>query len=248
MITSMMFFPQRDFYERPEDYKFVSDDVFLKTSDGIKIHGWFLQAPEQKGVLLFFHGNAGNISHRLFKIKGWIDQGYSAFLLDYRGYGQSEGKIEHEDDVMKDAHAAFGWLTEVKKIPAAQVILYGESLGTHPAIRLGAEHKVGAVILEAAYTSFLDLASIHYPFVPKMFIRDFEFLNVDYIGQLKAPLFMLHGTHDEICPYKMGIKIFEKAPAPKEFFTIPQGDHNNLPYVAGEDFWKKPCEFVSKYL
>ena len=247
MISSMIFFPEKTLYEKPADYRYKWEDVEFITSDRLKLHGWFLTtAKQEKGVILFLHGNAGNISHRLFKVKGWIERGFSIFLIDYRGYGKSEGKIEHEDDLVRDAAAALAWLRDVKKVPLSKIIFYGESIGSAPAIRLGSEHDAAAVILEAPFTSFVDLARTHYPFVPEMLLKDFEFSNINHIAELKAPLFILHGTRDEICPYAMAGELFERAPEPKGFFSIPNGSHNDLPISAGEDYWEQPFQFLKK--
>ena len=249
MITSMIFFPEKTFYEKPEDYGFDAEDIRFKTSDGVELHGWFLGAKSpEKGTLLFFHGNAGNISHRLYKVKGWVERGFSVFLIDYRGYGKSQGEIKSDADVIRDGEAALSWLTEKKKISLARLIFYGESLGTYPAIYLGAQHKVLAVVLEAPFTSFLDLARLHYPIAPAMLMKGLEFSNQDWISKLKSPLFILHGSRDEICPYAMSGELFEKAPEPKGFLSIPNGMHNDLPNAAGEDYWEKPYQFVSQYL
>ncbi|MDD5216867.1 MAG: alpha/beta hydrolase [Candidatus Omnitrophica bacterium] len=252
MVTSMIFFPEKSFYETPASYGLDWEDVQFETSDHVRLHGWYLRAPREKGVLLFSHGNAGNISHRLFKIKGWIDRGFTVFLYDYRGYGQSEGSIKYGDDLLRDEGAAFRYLAETKHIPIDKVILYGESIGTYPAIRLGNEYKVGAVILEAPFTSFKDLAGIHYsvlpPFALNVLLRDFEFSNEAYIHSLKAPVFILHGDKDEICPYQMGSDLYGKAHEPKELFTVPNGQHNDLPFMAGDAYWQKPYEFILKIL
>lgn len=248
MIASLIFFPEKTFYEKPADYGLIAEDVRFRTEDGVSLHGWYLPAPENKAVLLFFHGNAGNISGRLSKADGWVRRGYSVFLVDYRGYGASEGRIEHQDDVIRDADAALAWLLDEKKQPLSKIVLYGESLGSHPAIRLGSEHAVAAVILEAPFTSFVDLGKIHYPVVPSAVIRDFAFPNEDFIAYLKAPLFILHGMEDEICPYAMAGELFEKAPLPKEFFSIADGMHNDLPIKAGEDYWNRPASFLEKIL
>ncbi len=245
MISSMIFFPEKIFYEKPEAYGYQYENVSLKTSDQIQLHGWWIESPKKKqGALLYLHGNAGNISNRLYKVKGWVDRGFDVLLLDYRGYGQSKGQIKHQDDIVTDAHTALGWMQESKKVSAAKIIFYGESLGTYPAIRLGGENIAAAVILEAPFTSFLDLGRLHYPFLPPQLIGNFVFPNKDYIGKLKAPLFILHGTQDEICPYTMSGELFEKAPEPKSFLSIPGGMHNNLPIAAGDDYWEKPYEFI----
>ncbi len=244
----MMFFPETHFYEKPQDYHFDYEDVALTTEDDIQLHGWYLRAKEEKAVLLFLHGNAGNISNRLSKAKGWVDRGFSVLLLDYRGYGKSKGKILGEGDVIQDSEAALQWLMQDKKVPLRKLIFYGESLGTHPALQLGAAGEAAAVILEAPFTSFTELAKIHYPFIPEMILKDFSFSNRDSIAKLKTPLFILHGTRDSICPYSMAEELFKKAPNPKEFLSVPNGDHNDLPISAGEDYWEKPVRFIEKYL
>ena len=233
MITSMIFFPEKTFYERPENYGLVHEDVSFQTQDGVQLHGWYLKGPPEKGVLLFFHGNAGNISGRIYKAEGWVKRGFSVFLVDYRGYGKSEGRIDHQEDVVKDAEAALSWLREVKRIPDSKIVLYGESLGSHPAIRLAVREKFAGLILEAPYTSFVDLGKLHYPLVPSSLVADFAFPNKDYIGQLQTPLFIVHGTEDEVCPYAMSGELFEHAPSPKEFFTVTGGAHNDLPIKSG---------------
>ena len=244
----MIFFPEKTFTEKPEDYGYRFEDVLIRTKDGVTLHGWYLKARANQAarVILFFHGNAGNISHRLYKVKGWIARGYDVLLVDYRGYGKSTGKIHHENDVIRDAEAAAEWLLREKERGWNEIILYGESLGTAPAVRLGTGHAAAAVILEAPFTSFYDLARVHYPFVPKFVLKDFEFSNLTRIAELKAPLFILHGTGDEICPYAMAGELFERAPEPKAFFSIPNGTHNDLPAAAGEDYWGKPHQFIER--
>lgn len=248
MISSMIFFPEKTLYEKPESYGLESEDVWLQTPDGIKLHAWYLPAREDRGTLVFFHGNAGNISGRVFKAEGWVKRGISVLLVDYRGYGKSEGTIRRQEDVMTDALAALNWVQDVRRVPAWKILLYGESLGTYPAIRLAAEERVAALILECPFTSFVDLGKKHYPFVPSAMISGFAFPNAEHIAKIKAPVFIMHGTEDEICPYAMAEELFEKAPSPKEFFTVADGMHNDLPVKAGEDYWDKPVEFAFKYL
>ena len=250
MITSMLFFPEKVFLEKPSDYGLVQEDVSIETSDGIKLHGWFFEAKDSKATLLFFHGNAGNISGRLHKMKGWIDRSISVLMVDYRGYGKSQGEIKHEEDLLKDARASLNYLMSVKKQPLDKIIIHGESLGTYPSIRIGTEFKVMAVLLEAPFTSFVDLAAVHYSAIPgaEFLLKDFKFSNKDYIKDLKVPLFVMHGTQDETCPYHMSDALIDIAPEPKTFFSIPDGAHNDLPLKAGDDYWDKPYQFVSKYL
>lgn len=253
MIESLIFFPEKVLYEKPEDYGFRYEEVTVSTQDKVDIFGWFIHGSpsgEKNSVLLFFHGNAGNISNRLYKIKGWVDRGFDVFLIDYRGYGRSKGTIRHSEDVLKDAAAAFEWLTEKSKggsrTAPTSIILYGESLGTYPAIRLAAEHPVAALILEAPFTSLYEVAKTHYPFVIRPLMQPFEFSNMEHIGKVRSPVFILHGNQDEICPYAMAGELFERAPEPKGFLSIPNGRYNDLPMVAGDDFYEKPYEFILK--
>lgn len=246
MIQSMIFFPEKQFYEKPETYGFDYEEVWLETKDRARLFGWYLKANPEKGTVLFFHGNAGNISGRLEKAAGWVERGYSVFLIDYRGYGKSEGSISHQDDVLLDAHAALAWLLDQKKLLSEKIILYGESLGSYPAVRLASESKFAGIILEAPFTSLYDVAKAHYPFIIKAMMVNFEFSNARYIGHLKSPLFLLHGTEDEICPYSMAGELIEKAPEPKGFLSVPGGMHNNLLMAAGDDYWNKPLEFIRK--
>ncbi|MFZ5802514.1 MAG: alpha/beta hydrolase [Candidatus Omnitrophota bacterium] len=247
MITSMIFFPDSVIYERPEDFGIAYEDVRFSAEDGTALHGWYLKAPQENGVILHLHGNAGNISARVSKMRGWLERGYSVFLVDYRGYGKSSGKIRHGEDLIRDARGALHWLAGIKRIEIRKIVFYGESVGTYPALFLATEHAASAVILEAPFTSFRELARKHYAFMPDFLLRpilsDFVFDELSIVDRTKCPLFILHGIQDEICPVEMAQRLFEKAPEPKGIFLVPGGDHNRLAEIAGEDFWEKPFQF-----
>ena len=246
LLTSLIFFPEKIFLETPRDFGFEYEDASIQTGGSGRLHGWFLKSSGGRGVMLFLHGNAGNISHRLYKAKGWVDRGFSVLLADYRGYGQSEGRIEEGEDLVRDSRAALEWLKKKGPYEASRIVVYGESIGSHPALRLGSEEALAAVILEAPFTSLAEIAKIHYPFVPSGLLKGFEFANEESARKLKAPLFILHGTRDEICPYAMGEKLFNLAPGPKELFRIEGGTHNDLPSAAGTDYWHRPASFLEK--
>lgn len=254
MIASMIFFPEKEHYEKPQDYGFVFEDAFISSFDGTKLHGWFLKpspgAPVSRGVLLFSHGNAGNISGRLLKVKGWLEAGFSVLLYDYRGYGLSEKKMEHGNEITRDSEACLEWLITKQGKKIQDIVLYGESLGSYPSVFLSVKQKPQALILEAPFTSFAELAAIHYPMFPKMMVqtmlKDFEFSNESLIEKIQCPIFIMHGTQDETCPYEMGERLMDKAPEPKTFFTIEGGHHNDLLMAAGSDYWHKPLEFLAQ--
>lgn len=246
MVTSLLFFPEKDFYALPKDYGLSEEEVFFTTQDSVKLHGWFFSAPQSKAVLLFFHGNAGNISGRLHKAKGWVERGISVFLVDYRGYGKSEGSIKEGEDLLEDARSALKWLEEKKGASSQEIILYGESVGSYPAIALAREKKFAGLVLEAPFTNVLELARKHYSWVPDFLLKDFLMRNEDAIPQVQAPVFILHGDQDEICPVEFGGRLYELAPSPKEFYVVQGGHHNDLPDVARDHYFEYPFRFISE--
>jgi len=246
MVTSFLFFLEKDFYALPRDCGLSEEEVFFKTPDGILLHGWFFEAPGAEATLVFFHGNAGNISGRLFKAKGWVERGISVFLMDYRGYGKSEGRIEKGADLIQDARSAVDWVNQTKKIPFEKIILYGESIGSYPALALACERKFEGLVLEAPFTTLLELARTHYGWVPEMLLKDFPMKNQDSIPSIKAPVFILHGDQDEVSPVKLGEQLYESAPSPKEFYVIRGGHHNDLLEVAGAAYFDYAYQFLAR--
>lgn len=246
MIASLIFFPSRDYTALPKDYELISEDVRIKTEDGVQLTGWYLPAPESKGTIYFLHGNAGNISDRLFKVDGWVKRGFSVFLLDYRSYGESKGKIESEQDIYRDGKAGLLWLQNEKQLANSAIVLYGESIGTAPMTELASKERFRALILEAPFTSFAEVTKVHYPFIPSFLLGAFQFDNIDKIEKIETPIFILHGKEDEICPWWMGKALFEKIAGEKEMVSVPKGHHNDLSDVMGEEFYNKPLRFLMK--
>ena len=246
MIASLIFFPTREYTALPKDYGLISEDVKVVANDGVTLAGWYLPAPESKGTVYLLHGNAGNIADRLFKAEGWVKRGFSVFLLDYRGYGKSTGHIQNETSLYQDANAGLLWLRKEKRLSNAEIILYGESIGTAPMIELAAKERFLALILEAPFTSFVEVTKVHYPFIPALLVNAYQFNNKNKIESVDTPIFILHGTEDEICPYHMGETLFRNAKSEKEMFSVPKGHHNDLPDIAGEDFYDRPVQFIEK--
>ena len=245
MVTSFLFFPEKSFYALPKDHGLTEEEVFFTTRDGVKLHGWFFESRGSKATLLFFHGNAWNISGRIFKAKGWVERSISVFLIDYRGYGKSEGSIKAGKDLLEDARGALKWLEEKKGMSSEKIILYGESIGSYPAIALAEEKKFAGLILEAPFTNVLELARKHYSWVPDLLLKDFLMKNEAAIPKVKAPVFILHGDQDEICPVEFGERLYELAPSPKEFYVVQGGHHNDLPEVARDHYFEYPYQFLS---
>jgi len=248
-VTSLIFFPEAAFDYEPKDLNLDAETVRLKMDGNVELYSWYIAPQPGRPVLLYLHGNAGNISHRLSIAQGWASRGFGCFLLDYRGYGRSSGSIRHEKDMTDDARAAFRFLRDERRIPAERIVLYGESIGCAPALDLAVLERAGAVVLIAPFTRLIDMAHVHYGSkIPEVMLGDFKFDNESRIAGLKIPLFLMHGTADEIVPVEMGRRLFEKAPPPKESFWVDGGHHNDLPAVAGKLFWDRPGDFAIRSL
>jgi fermentation-respiration switch protein FrsA (DUF1100 family) len=200
------------------------EDVTLETSDGVSVHGWFVPG-ESRRVLLYFHGNAGNISHRLHTIRLFHELSLSVFIIDYRGYGQSGGKPT-EDGLYRDAAAAWQHLTGERGIAPGDIILFGRSLGGSVAAWLAAQEKPGALIVDSAFTSVPDIGQEVYPWLPVRMLSRFQHATLKYVAQAPCPVLVVHSRDDEIIPFHHGETIFSAVPGPKTFLEI-RGGHND---------------------
>ncbi len=246
-----LYYPERDMAATPSVYRLVYEDLSLKASDGTKIHAWFvpsrpskIQNPKSKMglTLLFCHGNAGNISHRLDKLRLFHDLGLNVLLFDYRGYGKSEGKPT-EQGTYQDAEAAYRYLVETQKIPQGKIIFYGESLGSAVALEMAVRHPSAALILESAFTSTLAMGKLVYPWLPVRWLVRYRYDNLAKIPRLKAPLLILHSPQDEIVPFWMAQALFAAAPGPKKLFELT-GGHNDGFEVTGKAYVDAIRKFV----
>lgn len=225
--SHLIYFPGigREIVAEPDQIGLAYESIEISTSDQQTLHGWFVPATEDKGTVLFFHGNAGNISHRLDYVSMLNRLGYNTLIFDYRGYGQSSGKPS-ESGTYQDAVAAWRYLTEEKRIVPSSIILFGESLGGAVAAWLAAREKPGMLVLASVFTSAPDLASQIYPFLPVRQIARFEYNTLEYLRSVSCPVFVAHSPQDEIVPFTHGQDLFQIAPEPKQFLTL-QGGHND---------------------
>ena len=221
---SMIFYPVRNLSATPTDWGFDYDDVTLKTTDGTKLHGWYIPYAGADRVLLFFHGNAGNMSHRGESVDIFHRLGLNIFIFDYRGYGKSEGRPS-EAGLYSDARAAWQYLTDTKGIKRENIIIFGRSLGGAVAAQLAAEVQPGFLILESTFSSAKEMANDVFPVISRIVPLRFEFKTVEYIKQIDSPVLVVHSPDDEIIPYQLGKKVFQAAKNPKSFLEL-HGDHN----------------------
>jgi fermentation-respiration switch protein FrsA (DUF1100 family) len=218
-----IYFPMKGLDATPAEAGLSFEEVYFTTSDNKRLHGWFIPNDTGRFTVIFCHGNAGNISHRIAKISILHSLGLGSFFFDYRGYGRSEG-TPCEPGLYKDAFAAYDYLTGQRKIPGDNIILYGESIGAAVAIDLAQTRKVKALIAEGAFTSGKDMAGIAFPLIPH-FLFSSRFDSVSKIKNLGCPKLIIHSADDEIVPFYLGKRLFDAAKAPKEFLKL-RGGHN----------------------
>ena len=209
-----------------------ANDVWLTARDGVKLNAWWIAAPQARLVTAFFHGNGGNLTHRIEHMRAITAAGSSLLILDYRGYGKSEGKPS-EAGLYIDAEAAYQWLIEQGHTPE-RIVIQGESLGTAVAIDLAARKSCAGVVLEAPFNSASQVAAGILPFVGPLIMRGFD--SKRKIGKIRAPMFFMHGDRDEVIPFKLGQDLYAAAPEPKSFRTVTGAGHNDLLDVAGDRY------------
>ena len=222
------------------------EDAFFETSDGVKLHGWHCAprgAAASDQVLLWFHGNAGNLSDRYDMIRGFTALGVSVFIMDYRGYGRSEG-APSEKGIYLDARAAWRHLTEERNIPASRIVIFGKSLGGAAAVDLASNVRPMGVILQSAFTSVPDMAQVVFPFLPRFLVRT-KMDNLSKIARVGAPKLFIHSPGDEVVPFRLGQKLYETAPAPKLFYEVPRARHNDTYLAGGPAYWRVIGDFLA---
>jgi len=217
--------PSREVVATPRSIGLAYEEVSLSTADGVRLHGWFVPAPEARATLIFFHGNAGNISHRLDSLRIFHGLRLSVFIFDYRGYGNSEGKPS-EAGTHRDALAAWRYITETRSVPAQDTVLFGRSLGAAIAAWLATQHLPGALVVESAFTSVPDLAADLYWWLPARQLARFDYATRDYVAGARCPVLVIHSRDDEIISFRHAEALYAAANMPKQLLPIG-GSHND---------------------
>lgn len=225
MQPSMVFYPYLDLVETPAAWGLEYEEVYLSSHDGVRLHGWYIPRDKAEEVVLFLHGNGGNISHRGASIEIFNRLGLDVLIIDYRGYGKSEGSPD-EKGFYEDARTAWQYLIEQRGFKTEQIILFGRSLGAAVATKLAAEVGPEKLILESAFSRSRDMADRMMPFISRITVMRYPFNSMERIKDIHARLLMLHSPDDEIIPYDLGEKLFRAANEPKQFVKL-KGDHNN---------------------
>jgi fermentation-respiration switch protein FrsA (DUF1100 family) len=241
-----IFFPYNTIEETPREFGLPYEDVYFTAEDGITLNGWWVPGTGSPLTLLWFHGNGGNISHRLESIKLRRERlGVNIFIFDYREYGRSEGKVS-EQGTYRDGTAAFRYLRDRPGLHPDKIVFLGESLGSAVAVEMALRHGCAGLILESPFLSISEMAKVSFPFLPVDPLLRTRYDSLSKIEKVKAPILIVHGEFDEIIPFEQGRRLFEAAPEPKEFYTIRKARHNDLHLVGGTAYLDALGRFLRK--
>jgi len=239
----LIYFPSRGYDQTPEDAAIRFETVRLETADGETVVGWYVPRVNATATVLFFHGNAGNMSDRLYDARVLKDLGFNVLLIDYRGYGESTGSPS-EDGLYADAGAAWKYLTQTRGVPTERMVLFGRSLGGAVAIELAKRHEPAVLVVESTFTRLADVGNHHYAFLPVSLMLTQRFDSVTKIPHIACPKLILHGTDDQLIPIALGRRLFAAAAEPKQFIQTP-GGHNNSGFTFTEEYIRKFADFVN---
>jgi fermentation-respiration switch protein FrsA (DUF1100 family) len=238
--------PGRALEATPARAGLAFEDVSIVTADGVRLHGWFVPAPGARASLLFLHGNAGNISHRLDSVMLFHQLGLDVLIIDYRGYGRSEG-APTERGTYLDAQAAWNHLAGERGVDPGRIVVFGRSLGGAVAAWLASVNDPAAVIIESSFTSAPDIAQRLYPFLPARLLSRLKYPTRDFVARLSCPVLIVHSRDDELIPFAMGRALYEAAPAPRELLEI-SGDHNSGFLLSRDRYLAGIDRFIGRHL
>lgn len=248
MQSVFLYSPVREVPYNPADIGLAFEKVVFETEDGLKLSAWFIPAEKAELTVLFCHGNGGNMTHRLDTINILNELGLNCFIFDYRGYGSSQGKPSERGTYL-DVEAAYKWLTEKKKIPSQNIILFGRSLGGSIAAYLATKVEAKGLIVESSFTSYVDMGRKFYPYMPVRLAAAYSYKTIDYVRQVHRPIMIIHSRNDEVIPFEFGLRLYDVANEPKEFVEI-FGTHNDGFLFSGETYrqaWSNWLEFLKEY-
>lgn len=248
----LIFLPSRAMEATPEllDLEYAEVWLDIPGSKTDKIHGWWIPGKTDQ-VILYFHGNASNVSANIYQAERLQKLGFSVFLVDYRGYGKSIGKFPTEKQVYEDAEIALAYLLKQRKIQEEKIILFGHSLGGAIAINLATNHpNLAGAIIQSSFTSIADVARLNnvYNLLPLSLVVTQKFDSINKIAKLQMPLLFIHGKQDQLIPAFMSQQLYDKATAKKNIFFIPEAGHNDVAILGKESYLKSIQEFTQSLL
>jgi uncharacterized protein len=245
MQRHLVYYPVRRLSATPESIKLPYESVYLKTDDGVRLHSWFVPAKNPAGTLLFMHGNAGNMSDRLELIRIYNRLNMNVFIIDYRGYGESEGEPT-EEGTYRDAETAWKYLIQDRQTDPSEIVIFGRSLGGGVASWLATRHTPRALILESTFTSIPDLAAEVYPYLPARWMAQIQYNNLQNIKSIKCPLLLVHSSEDDVVPFHHSQMLYQAAPEPKSLLEI-RYDHS-LGFLRSKNYEPGVRAFLNQVL
>ncbi|HIF51216.1 MAG TPA: alpha/beta hydrolase [Thiotrichaceae bacterium] len=241
--SKLIYFPSNEIATAPKEISHDYEELTLNTRDDINLNARWYKNPNARATLLFFHGNAGNISHRPNSIDIFYRLGLSILIIDYRGYGKSSGSPS-ESGTYLDAETAWTYLTIEKNIAPDNIIIFGRSLGAAIAIWLAEKHSSAALIVESSFTSIADMGKHYYPFLPTELLTRIKYPSENRISKITMPLLVIHSVDDDLIPYQHGQKLFKAAKEPKTFLSI-NGGHNDGFIISGKKYIEGMDRFIT---
>ncbi|MAK12669.1 MAG: alpha/beta hydrolase [Candidatus Pelagibacter sp.] len=225
----------------PTTVKFKYHEVYINSETDIKLRSWYSYSDQNKKTILFFHGNAGELGARIYKLNKFNDLNLNFLIISWRGFSGNNGKPT-EQGLYKDAQKAVEWLEE-KGINKKDIILYGESLGTGIAVELATKGEYSGIILESPYTSMIDMGKRFYPFLPISILQKDKYNSLKKLNMITSPILVLHGKSDTLVPFYMGKKIYDEANEPK-YYYFPDLDNHMMTY--DQNMLKTLSNFVNE--
>ncbi len=243
----LIYAPDRQLETTPQSAGLAYEDVRFPAGDGTMLHGWLIPAPDARLTLLWFHGNAGNIGHRVDNIK-YLHRllRLNVFIFDYRGYGQSAGTHSDlsEEATYRDAEGALTYLRGRRDLAHTRLVYFGRSLGASIAVEAARHHPPAALILETPFTSLKEMARVALPFLPLGSLLRTKYDSLSKIREIRVPLLILHGDRDDVVPYEQGRRLFDAANEPKTFYRIRGARHNDTYIVGGQPYFDAWARFL----
>ena len=241
-----IYHPEHEIEATPESVGLSYENIFFQSSDGVRLNGWLVPGSDPSNVMIWFHGNGGNIGDDVKRLRLIHDElGLTVFVFDYRQYGRSGGSVS-EEGTYHDAQAALRYLKTRTGLLANRIIYFGESLGSAVAVDLAMKAPPRALILESPLTSIHDMARVDLPYLPVGFLIKDKYDSLSKIPKIHVPLLILHGDRDEVVPFDQGRRLFEAANSPKVFYTVSGAHHNDTSIVGGQPYWEAWKRFLDR--
>ncbi len=231
IVVIFIYFYQRNLLYHPSENNYQNDkakfnyeEVYIDVDDKIRLKSWFINKDLKKfKTLLIFHGNAGDLSNRIYKLNELNKLDINILLISWRGFSGNKGSPT-EKNLYQDGKASIKWLND-KNIDNNKIILYGESLGTGVALEMAKDKKFNSIILESPFTSIENSAKIFYPYLPVSLLLKDRYDSISKIKMINSPILILHGEKDDVVPISMGKELFKNANSPKHSYFTSEDDH-----------------------